>query len=136
MEEVSFKGRRWIWANNRMEEGFIEERLDMFFGSKDWMLDFEKAEVKHILTQSSNHFMLLLDTNPHQPEMKSRFIFENRWSKMQGCSEMVQTMWNMKVSGSRMYQFHSKLKNVRTGLLEWRKKVSTNSKKHIDCLKK
>lgn len=44
-----------------MEEGFMEERLDMFFGSADWMLDFEKAEVKHILTQSSYHFMLLLD---------------------------------------------------------------------------
>lgn len=75
MEEVSFKGIRWIWTNNRMEEGFIKERLDMFFGSTDWMLDFEKAEVKHILTQYSNHSMFLLDTNPHQPKMKSRFIF-------------------------------------------------------------
>lgn len=36
MEEVIFKGKRWTWANNRMGEEFIEERLDMFFGSVEW----------------------------------------------------------------------------------------------------
>lgn len=32
IREVAFRGRRWTWENNRQGEGFIEQRLDMFFG--------------------------------------------------------------------------------------------------------
>lgn len=88
--EVPFCGIRWTWANNRHVEGFIEERLDMFFGSVKWFLDFDKIEVKHILLQSSNHSMLLLDIVPLQPKSKSKFIFDNRWSRIQGCDETIQ----------------------------------------------
>lgn len=77
---VSDRGRRWTWANNRHGEGFIEGRLDMFFGSAEWMLDFDKAEVLHILKQASDHAMLFLDFKPQQPRGKSRFIFDGRWS--------------------------------------------------------
>lgn len=62
MGEVSFCGRRWTWANNRSGEGFIEERLDMFFGSPEWLLMFDLAVVQHIMTQSSDHSVILLDT--------------------------------------------------------------------------
>lgn len=33
IEEIAFYGREWTWANNWNEEGFIEVRLDRFFGS-------------------------------------------------------------------------------------------------------
>lgn len=45
MREVAYRRRRWIWASNRQGEGFIEERLDMCFGSADWHMDFDKTEV-------------------------------------------------------------------------------------------
>lgn len=64
MRELCFKGRRWTWANNRQGEGFIEERLDMFFTSAEWFLEFDQTEVQHILKQSSDHAMILLDTHP------------------------------------------------------------------------
>lgn len=33
MGQIVHKRRRWTWENNRKWEGFIEKRLDMFFGS-------------------------------------------------------------------------------------------------------
>lgn len=48
---------------------------------------------------------------------------------------MVQSRWNINVAGSRMFQFQRKLKNVRTSLIEWRKKENTNSKKQIENIK-
>lgn len=36
---------------------------------------------------------------------------------------------------SRMFQFQNNLKNVKTSLLEWRKKENTNSTKQIDRIK-
>lgn len=45
MGEITFRGRRWTWANNRKVEGYLEERLDMFFGSAKWMVEFDCAVV-------------------------------------------------------------------------------------------
>lgn len=49
MGDIKFKGESWTWGNNREREGFIQERLDRFFGSAAWLLQFDKAEVKHFL---------------------------------------------------------------------------------------
>lgn len=34
MGDIRFKGLIYTWANNRVGEGFIQERLDRFFGSR------------------------------------------------------------------------------------------------------
>lgn len=64
MGEIKFKSESWTQANNREGEGFIKERLDKFFGSAEWLLYFDKAEVKHFLRQASNHSFIVLDSNP------------------------------------------------------------------------
>lgn len=63
MAEVRYIGRTWTWANNRVGEGFIQERLDRFFGSAEWLLHFDKAEVKHVLRQASDHSLLVWTLN-------------------------------------------------------------------------
>lgn len=75
MKVVSYKGMRWTWVNNRVGDGFIEERLDMVFGSTEWTVENEKTEIHHFLKHSYDHFMVLLDTHPGQPKTKTRFIF-------------------------------------------------------------
>lgn len=35
MAEIRYIGRDWTWANNKVGEGFVEERLDRFFASPD-----------------------------------------------------------------------------------------------------
>lgn len=119
------KGKGGCGQKNRKGEGFIEERLDMFFGSAEWMVDFDKTVVQHILNQVSDHSMLMLYDNLQKQKMKSRFIFYTRWCSMRGCAKTVQNYWNIEVEGSRMFKFHNKLKYFRQGLLEWRKKRRT-----------
>lgn len=75
--EIIFRGRRWTWANNRQGEGFIEEMIEMFFGSPDWMLEFDKVKVQHLMKQSSDHSMLFVDTFLHQSKQKARFIYDH-----------------------------------------------------------
>lgn len=52
MGEVKFRGDGYTWANNRESEGFIQERLDRFFGLAKWLVHFDKASVQHILRQA------------------------------------------------------------------------------------
>lgn len=104
----------------------------MFFGSAECLVDFNKAEVQHIL----NHSMILLDTKSQQQKAKARFIFDNRWIKMNGYTEVIYNSWNLKVKGSRMFKLHKKIMHYRKRLLEWRKKENTNSRIQIQCIKR
>lgn len=45
----------FMWANNRKGEGFIQERLDRFFGSGELMVENDRAVLLYVLRQSSNH---------------------------------------------------------------------------------
>lgn len=55
MGEIKLRGETFTWENNRENEGFIQERLDRFFGSIDWMFHFDTTEVTHIPMQSSRY---------------------------------------------------------------------------------
>lgn len=48
MVEIIFLGREWTWANNRTGEGYVEEKLDRFFASPEWMYHNPNAVVTHV----------------------------------------------------------------------------------------
>lgn len=62
---MKYRGNPFTWANNRAYEGFIQERLDRSFGSMQWMFQYDTAEVIHFARQTSDHALLILDTQPH-----------------------------------------------------------------------
>lgn len=76
--ELTFKGRMWAWANNCEDEGFVEERFDRFFAFFEWFIDYPQAVVTHVHKQSSDHCLLLLNTNPNVVQTKKRFHVDNR----------------------------------------------------------
>lgn len=78
MEELRFQGKLGTWANNWEDEGYIEARLDRFFGSPLWFLDNNNAVVLHIERQASDHNLFVLDTHPVHKKKKSRFYFDKR----------------------------------------------------------
>lgn len=45
MEEIKAVGKMYTWENNREGERFVEEKLDIFFGSGSWLLKHPKAKV-------------------------------------------------------------------------------------------
>lgn len=79
MEEVAYHDSSCTWANNWKDEGYIEVRLDRFFGASQWLLENTNAIVKHVQKQSLDHNLLILDTRPEQRIRKTRFYFDKRW---------------------------------------------------------
>lgn len=61
MEEMGLKGKMWTWANNRVGEGYVKERLDRFFGSPLWILKSTQAIVLHEKKQSSDEARFCFD---------------------------------------------------------------------------
>lgn len=66
MEEIGYHGRHWTWANNWEDEGYIEARLDRFFGASFWFMKNNKAIVRHVKRRTSDHNLLILDTTSDQ----------------------------------------------------------------------
>lgn len=93
MGEIKSRGGSYNWTNNREGEGVIQEKLDRFFGSADWLLQLDKVSVQLIMKQTSDHAMLLLNTQPEGIKAKSRFIFEAKWTKMQEIEDLIKGVW-------------------------------------------
>lgn len=96
------------------------------------MLLFETAEMTHILRQSSDHSLLILDTQPLRVKTKARFIFDSRWTTMADCEELTKEEWEKPVGGSRMFSVQRKLKSCKIRFIEWRKGQQGNARKEIE----
>lgn len=136
MGEIKFRGHPYTWANNRENEGFIQERLDRCFGSANWMLQWQTAQVTHVPRQSSDHMLLLLDTDPQRVKTKARFIFYSRWTKIQGAEELVRDTWKQSVNGSKMFKVQKKLKLCKLNFIKWGKTNKRNAMEQIGLIQK
>lgn len=60
-------------------EGFVKERLDMFFASPEWTYQNPKAVVNHVQKQTSDHCLLRLEVRPSRLHTVKRFYFDRRF---------------------------------------------------------
>lgn len=72
--EVNFTGSAWTWTNNQAGDDYVEERLDRFFISSDWLFCHPKTVVNHIKKQSSDHCLLLFEEHNIKSEFTKHFI--------------------------------------------------------------
>ncbi|KAK6120408.1 hypothetical protein DH2020_045888 [Rehmannia glutinosa] len=119
MKEISSLGNETTWANNRVGEGFVKEKLDRFFGSLDWLSNFPNAISQVNFRSSSDHCMICLDSSPFKKPLKKRFFFDKRWLHRERIDEVVQKSWCVDFSGVPMYRVQSKISECRIRLLKW-----------------
>lgn len=135
MEELKVRGRQWTWANNWHDEGFIEARLDRFFGASLWLIENGNAIVYSVEKTASDHNLLMVDTDPAVERKKGRFYFDKRWLHKAGIEELISKAWGTKCIGSTMFQVAQKIKRCRIELLKWHSQQECNSVSKIQKLK-
>lgn len=69
-EEIRSVGSAYTWANNREGEGFVEEKLDRFFGAASWVVQHPRSKVILVEKQTSDHCLLVLDTEPEGTKLQ------------------------------------------------------------------
>lgn len=104
------------------------------FGSAEWMIQNDTAELRHVLRQASDHSLLLLSPSSSRIKTGVWFTFESNWTKGQQCEDMVKDTWGRPVEGSRMFRVKQKLKWCKLSFLKWRKKQKCNVKKEIEII--
>lgn len=74
----------------------------------------------------SDHAMLILSTEVAQPHRKRQFMYDPQWNQDEGCGEMVRQKWGSAHRGSPAHILVLNLREVKHGLLQWRKKFGRN----------
>ncbi|XP_028789542.1 uncharacterized protein LOC114745549 [Neltuma alba] len=59
--DLEFQGSRFTWANGRLGEAHIKERIDRVFGNGEMREKFPKAIVFHREPVGSDHHLLVVD---------------------------------------------------------------------------
>lgn len=77
---IGFHGPRFTWTNkNSIWHCNIKEHLDRGLGNVEWKYLFPKTEVHHLPHIKSDHFRILLNTDPLECKSQKPFKFENMW---------------------------------------------------------
>lgn len=127
MTELNYKDRMWTWANNREQEGFVEERLDRFFVSLDWIMAYPQAVVTYVHKQSSDHSLLFLDSTPREVKSKKRFYMDNRSLEKEVIVMEIERAWNKPQQGHPKYEVSARVKECKVALLKMKGSQFLNS---------
>lgn len=134
MADLQFSGRKWTWSNNREGDDFVEERLDRFFASPDWLYHHPKARVQHISKFASDHCFLVLDDQAPSHHQARRFFFDKRMLELPDFEKTVVQGWMSATEGTQMFQVCEKIKSCRLELLKLSKLHQMNSSRVIQEL--
>lgn len=134
--ETKYRDRDWTWANNWDGESFVEERLDRFLISPEWIQHYPNTVVQHILKQTSDHSLLLLENKPQGQQMSRRFYFDKQFLDLPDVESVIQNAWNSSCLGSPMFQTCSRIKQYRLTLLRIKRDHQMNSQKCITDIKR
>lgn len=117
--DLEFKGPKFTWRNNRADDGFIMERIDMAFANSKWRERFDKAVVLVEAAIGSDHNPLILNTSYPLNKVKKPFRFESFWTTEEDCGLIVTEAWAQYVNGSKMAKVCKKLRGCKDKLKDW-----------------
>ncbi|XP_071924702.1 uncharacterized protein [Coffea arabica] len=95
--DIGFDGNPWTWCNNWENEGEIKQRLDRMLCTHTWFQIFDKTRCKHVDNYSSDHSMIMVDTEPKQAKRRKKFIFDKKWIQQEGITQVIEEAWKLEV---------------------------------------
>lgn len=133
--DLEFKGPKFTWRNNREEDSFIMERIDMAFADSKWRELHEHAKVFVEAAVGSDHNPLILNTEVPLNKAGKPFRFESFWVTDVECLSVVTDAWNQQQVGPPMLKVCKKLRACKEGLKDWSQRKFGVLKLRIEATK-
>ena len=138
MEDLGAKGMTFTWANKRMEEAHIKERLDRAICNTSWREAHQKAQVCNLEPIGSDHSPLIIHLNFSSLRRPREFKFELNWIDHEDYDGLINDNWKNEavVVGVRgvVDGFKATLGKVTEILTKWSKKEFPNNNKMLMAL--
>lgn len=99
-QQLLMDGSFFTWSNMQEGDTNIQERLDQFFATIDWLTLFPSPQVLSFPTSYSNHICLILNIIglvEVSRQSKKPFRFEAIWIGADGCDDVISEFWSDRV---------------------------------------
>ena len=128
--DLGFVGQRFTWCNGRIGEQRTLVRLDRMVANKEWLNLFPEVKVVHRSVVASDHCLLSPSLRMREPRKvaRKRFMFEEMWTREEGCREVVERAWDPLDCNLEM-SIQKRLKSYQVNLQNWNSKVFGNVSK-------
>lgn len=124
--EIPLLGRQFTWTNKQIEP--LLERLDWFFTSANWTLNFSNTTARSIIMETSDHWPCIIEINTVILAAKV-FRFENYWLQFDSFKLTAQQAW---LTHSQEHdptkRLTAKFKHLRGVLKVWKNNLSSLGK--------
>jgi hypothetical protein len=136
--ELPLKGKRFTWTNKQHPP--LLERLDWFFTSPSWTLNYPFTSAFSLTAETSDHVPCLISISTAIPKTHI-FRFENYWLYHEDFMNQVHLGWQTDFHHADAAKvITAKFKNLRKVLKQWKLTLSnlkqniTNVKRILDFL--
>ena len=94
--DLGFVGQRFTWSNGRYGDQRTKQQLGRMVANEDWLRLHPEASVHHLSMSNSDHCMVVLALKCNQPTKptKKRFMFEEMWTREEGCRKVIASIWD------------------------------------------
>lgn len=100
---IECRGYPFTWSNRRFGLHFVEEKLNRFFGSKEWEAGLTELVAYNLDTWCSDHTPIMLKVQTRIRGVKfhrrrrCRLHYKDMWSPYDDCKRIVKKEWETKV---------------------------------------
>ncbi|XP_058756625.1 uncharacterized protein LOC131629842 [Vicia villosa] len=119
-------GNFLTWSNGRKGRNLTEKRLDRAICNTDFLDACCTLVCSTLPRFKSDHFPILLTFEVDKISFKSQFKFLRMWSSHNDCINIIQSSWNVNVTGCPMFILDRKLRILKKNLKTWNNNVFGN----------
>lgn len=99
LNDLGYYRPKYTWANNQSDNDHINERLDRFCASSNWILYFPKFTNTHLLRYTFDHNPIMLEFYTasecyNAQSFKKIHRFEQLWAYDKDIIQIVKNDWN------------------------------------------
>jgi hypothetical protein len=122
LEELKFLGNKFTWSN--MHSSPLLERLDWFFASVSWFINYLGSSMASLPRDTSDHCPCLISISTDIPKSKT-FNFGNYWLLHEEFFQILQNGWFSPVLyADKAKSLGAKFKNLKKVLRAWHAQIS------------
>ncbi|XP_062088778.1 uncharacterized protein LOC133795341 [Humulus lupulus] len=121
--DISAAGLKFTWRQQCKEAGGLSAlkraRLDRCLANPDWIIRFHKAMLLNLVSSTSDHNLILLETLGDHEKIRKPFRYENMWDCDPNCVWVVKRAWRLVYNSILMLNFEQRKKATRIELSRW-----------------
>jgi hypothetical protein len=121
--ELPLHGKQFTWSNK--QHPHLLERLDWFFTSSSWTINYPDTSVHSLVMEPSDHVPCVIQVYTNIPK-KNSFRFENYMMEHEHFFQVVQHGWSLPTNQTdKAKVLTAKFKNLRRVLRAWQAQLSS-----------